>query len=88
MLTLFQQELPKTLVVRVTPKASSNRLKVEYKDDGTIHLVRAYVTAIPENGKGNKEVIALLAKALGVSKDSLTIIQGHKIRDKVIRIDV
>ena len=78
--------IKKTLSVKVTPKASQNRIKVEYNPDGSINLIRVYVTVAPEDGKANKEVIKLLSKELGITKTKLEISQGHKIRDKVITI--
>ncbi len=74
-----------TLKIRVTPKASSNRIKVEKQPDGS-DLVRVYVTTVPEDGKANKAVVEMLAKALGVSKSSLTITQGLTSKDKTISI--
>lgn len=74
-----------TITVRVTPKAAANRLKAEKQADGNV-LVRVYVTTAPEDGKANKAVIALLAKALGVPKSSLTILRGATGKDKTIRI--
>jgi uncharacterized protein YggU (UPF0235/DUF167 family) len=82
---LFHQLLPERLNVRVTPKASSNRLKIEYGENG-ITLVRVYVTVPAEDGKANEAVIALLAKELGVAKSTITILQGFKTRDKVLKI--
>lgn len=75
-----------TINVKVTPKASSERIKVEHREDGT-KLIKVYVTVAAEDGKANNAVIKLLAKELGIAKSSLKIIKGHKIRDKVIRID-
>lgn len=71
--------------IRVTPKASSNRIKVEKQADGS-YLVRVYVTTVPEDGKANKAVVEILAKALGVPKSSLTITQGLTSKDKTISI--
>jgi uncharacterized protein (TIGR00251 family) len=87
MYTLFnwQDTPPSTLTVRVTPKASANRIKTEQSSDGTT-LVRVYVTAPPEDGKANKAVLELLAKQLGVAKSSLTILHGLHDRTKVIGI--
>jgi uncharacterized protein (TIGR00251 family) len=82
---LFHQNLPERLIIRVTPKASSNRLKIEYGENG-IDLVRVYVTVPAEDGKANEAVIALLAKELGIAKSAITIVQGFKTRDKVLRI--
>lgn len=72
--------------VRVTPKASANRIKTETLADGS-KLVRVYVTAVPEAGKANQAVLKLLAKELGVSKSSLTIIRGETDRNKLIKLE-
>ncbi len=69
------------IAVRVTPKASRDRIVVE---DGAI---RIYVTVVPEDGKANQAVAKLLAKALGVPKTALTLIRGATARDKVFRLD-
>lgn len=69
------------LAVRVTPRASRARIEVEGD------TIRVYVTVVPEDGKANAAVQALLAKALGVSKSRVTLIRGATARDKVFRID-
>lgn len=79
------EDLGNPLYVRVTPKAATNRLKIEHNPDGT-RLIRAYVTVAPEDGKANKEVIALLSKILGLPKSSFSIIRGLKSRDKTVLI--
>jgi len=81
----WKEELGEKLIIRVTPKASRNYIKVEYLPDGQ-KLLRVYVTVPPEDGKANKAVIELLAKELGVAKSSLKITQGLTTRDKVITI--
>ena len=68
------------IAVRVTPKASRDRILVE--DDA----IRVYVTTFPEDGKANKAVVKLLSKALGVPKTRLDLIRGATSRDKVFRI--
>lgn len=74
-------ELGAEIAVRVTPKASSNRI-VE-SDEG----LRVYVTTVPEGGKATAAVQKLLAKALGVPKSRLTLVSGATSRDKRFRID-
>lgn len=69
------------IAVRVTPRASRNEVRLE---DG---VVRVLVTTVPEGGKANASVQALLAKALGVAKTRLTLIRGETSRDKVFRLD-
>lgn len=68
------------IAVRVTPKASRNRITSE---DGEI---RVYVTTVPEGGKATKAVIKLLAHAMGVPKSTLELVRGQKSRDKVFRL--
>ncbi len=68
------------LAVRVTPNAKADAVAIE---DGT---VKVRVTVVPEDGKANKAVIALLAKALGVSKSSLSIVRGETARVKVVQL--
>lgn len=69
------------IALRVTPKASRN--VITQGEEG----LRAYVTVVPEDGKANAAVIALLAKSLGIAKGRLTLIRGATSRDKVFRID-
>lgn len=69
------------IAVRVTPKASSNRI-VE-SDEG----LRVYVTTVPEGGKATAAVQKLLARALGVPKSRLILVSGATSRDKRFRID-
>ena len=68
------------IAVRVTPKASRNRITC---NEGEI---RVYVTTVPEGGKATKDVAKLLAYALGVPKSKLTLIRGATSRDKVFRL--
>lgn len=68
------------LQVRVTPRAAADRIVLE---DG---VYRIYVTTVPEDGKANKAVIALLAKHLGIAKSRLELVRGETARDKVFRI--
>ncbi len=70
-----------TITVRVTPNARANKVVM---DNGVIKIG---VTAPPEDGKANAAVMVLLSKALGVPKSKLTLVQGHKSRDKIFRLD-
>ena len=88
MLDLFNslEDLGDTFQVKVTPKAASNRIKIDYKPDGS-RVIRVYVTTAPEDGKANQEVLKLLAKELGIPKSSLSITKGIFGRDKTISIN-
>ncbi len=45
------------------------------------------VAAAPAKGKANRELIAFLSEALGVSKARVNILSGHTTRRKVLAID-
>ncbi len=81
----WSDKLENPFAVRVTPKASSNRITVDLQDDGST-VVRIYVTAVPENGKANRAVIKLLAKEMGVPQSSLSVTKGIRARDKLIMV--
>ena len=75
------------LHLRVTPKASSNRIKYEDQADGSI-VVKVYVTCVPEGGKANDVVIKLLSKEFNLPKSAFLLKRGHKSRDKMIAIQL
>lgn len=72
--------------VRVTPKASQNKIVVESGEGADALRLRVYVTTVPEDGKANKAVVALLSKFLKVPKTRLTLVSGHTSRDKVFQL--
>jgi uncharacterized protein (TIGR00251 family) len=74
------------LELRVTPNAGRDAIEgIEIRDDGGA-VLRCRVKAVPDKGKANAAVIALLAKALGLPKSSLTLISGDTARQKSIEI--
>lgn len=76
-----------TIHVHVTPKARKNEL-AGWKDDADgQRWLRVRVTTVPEDGKANKAVIKLLAKALGVPVSALTLVSGHTSRYKKLHYD-
>jgi uncharacterized protein len=73
-----------TLHLRVTPNAGVDRIEgVETRDDGH-EVLRVRVKAVPDKGKANAAVIALLAKALGTSKSHFTVVSGDTARQKTV----
>jgi len=44
------------------------------------------VTEPPEHGRANDAVLRLLAEALSVPRDTLTLVSGHGGRDKIIEL--
>ena len=74
------------LHLRVTPNAGVERIEgTETRDDGTT-VLRVRVKAVPDKGKANAAVIALLAKAVGVPKSAITLVSGDTARFKTLRI--
>ena len=72
------------MVVRLTPKASHTKIgDIAVDADGQPYL-KVYVTAVPEDNKANKALLALLSKTFHLPKSSLHIISGLTDRRKVI----
>ena len=75
------------LAVKVTPKASRNRLEGCAADADGNGFLKISVTAAPEDGKANKAVIDLLAKELKIAKRAITLVTGATDRRKVLFIE-
>jgi uncharacterized protein YggU (UPF0235/DUF167 family) len=69
------------VAVRVIPR--SRRDIVDGERAGRV-LVR--VTAAPVDGRANEAVCRVLAAHLALPARALTVIAGHRSRDKVIRV--
>ncbi len=75
------------LAVRLTPNGGRDALDgVDIAADGLAYL-KARVTAVPEKGKANKALVALLSKALKVPKSAITVVSGETARQKILRIE-
>ncbi len=74
------------LSVRLTPKASFERLGGVAMDAAGRPALKAWVSAAPEDGKANAALIRLLAKKSGLPKSFFSIAQGHAQRSKVIEV--
>ena len=74
------------LVVRVTPNAGVDRIEgVETRVDGQA-VLRVRVRAVPDRGKANAAVAALLADALRLPKSAITLLSGETSRLKTLEI--
>lgn len=72
--------------VKLTPKASSDRIgDIRPGVDGGA-VLSVYVTAVPEDGKANEAMIRLLAAHFDVAPSSVVIVRGHTSRHKIIEI--
>ena len=70
------------MAVRVTPRASKNRI-IEVLGEGT---VRIQLTAPPVDGEANAKLIAFLAEVLKVPKSHIEIVAGATGRDKLVTV--
>ncbi|MCL2102863.1 MAG: DUF167 domain-containing protein [Syntrophorhabdaceae bacterium] len=50
-------------------------------------VLRIRINAAPVEGKANEALAKFLAKALGISRGSVTLLSGEKGRNKIIRVD-
>jgi len=72
--------------LRLTPKGGRDAVEGwTPAADGQEHL-KARVRAVPEDGKANAALIALLAKTLDVPKSAVHIVAGDGARLKTIAI--
>lgn len=69
------------LLVKVVPKAKNQKIILD--KSGTI---KCYLKSPPEDGKANKELLALLAKKLKTTKRDIVILQGATSRTKLLEI--
>lgn len=70
------------LDVKVIPRAHAGEVS-EAMAGG---VLKVKVTAIPERGKANDEVCAVLAGYLDVPKRNVQVILGHTSRQKRVRV--
>jgi uncharacterized protein (TIGR00251 family) len=78
-----------TVTVKLTPRARQagiDGVAEEPAADGPRPVLKARVTAPPEDGKANAALIALLAKSWRLPKSAFTIVAGDTSRLKRIRI--
>ena len=74
------------LNLRVTPNAGVDRIDgVERRDDGT-EVLRVRVRAVPDRGRANAAVAALLAALLGVPRTAIALTSGETSRLKTVRV--
>ena len=70
-----------TLSIKVVPGSKRNRIVGRYAEG-----FKVQVSAPPEDGKANRAVIELLANALGLKAQQVTIVRGHSQSRKTVEI--
>ncbi len=71
--------------VRLTPKSGAARI-AGAAHHGEQLVLKAYVTAAPEDGKANAALSALIGGWLGVPKSKVTVASGRKSRLKSVAV--
>lgn len=74
------------LAVRLTPGAAADRIDGWGVDGDGRAVLKVRVRARPVEGEANAALLKLLAKALGVSKSTVTLQRGGQSRIKRILI--
>ncbi len=72
--------------MRVTPKARHTRIGGLAADADGRGMLKAAVTAAPEDGKANAALIRLLAKEWGVAKTQISVASGVTDRRKILHL--
>jgi len=70
------------LTLRVTPRARKTEFAGVLEDG----ILRVRVAAPPVEGKANAELLAFLAKVLGVRKSRIEIVVGQRGLDKIVSV--
>jgi uncharacterized protein len=74
------------LRVRATPHAARDAIEGAGEDAAGQCFLKVRVRAVPEKGKANAAIEALLAKALGLPKSAVSVEKGDTQRIKTVRI--
>ena len=79
--------MARIISVKLTPKASSDRIGEIRKLSNGEEQLAIYVTAPPDRGKANEALLRLLATHFGLAASRLKIVRGHASRNKLIEIE-
>lgn len=70
-----------TLSIKVVPGSRNDRVAGRYGD-----AFKVQVSAPPEDGKANRAVAEVLARALGVKVQQVAIVRGHAQPRKTVEV--
>ena len=76
-----------SIALRVTPRGGRDGIDgLEQLSDGR-SVLKVRVRAIADGGEANRAVLALLAKSLGVTKASVSLLSGATSRLKQVAVE-
>ena len=76
------------LRIRVTPNSSKNATGGIFTDSYGNDFLKINLSAVPEKGKANQELIKYLSKILNLSKSTLIILSGETDRYKKLQLNI
>lgn len=76
------------LIIHLIPKASANKIEGWALDAQEQKVLRVKVTAVPENGKANAALLALLSKTFHIAKSRIVLVRGETSRIKELDIEI
>ena len=74
------------LVVRLTPRASEDRIDGWARDEGGRPYLKARTTAAPTDGRANAALERLIARALDLPPSAVALVGGGASRLKTLEI--
>jgi hypothetical protein len=74
-------EQGRSIKVRVVTGSSKPRV-----EEASRSSFRVYVSAAPEKGRANAQMLKALSKHMGVPRSSISIVRGHSSREKLVRL--
>ena len=74
------------LAVRLTPGAARDAIEGWRADAAGARHLAVRVRAVPEKGRANAALIALLGKVLGIPKRDIDVIRGATSRLKTVQV--
>jgi uncharacterized protein len=69
------------LLLRVSPGAKRAAVVGRYGDAWKVRVAES-----PERGRANDAVVRLIASAVAVPSDAVTLVSGHGARDKIVHL--
>ena len=75
------------VAVRVTPKASRDKIDGLADEADGSRVLKVMVTVVPEDGKANQAVIKLLSKAWHLPRSSIQVVAGQTSRSKTLLVE-
>ncbi len=74
------------LRVKVTPNSSKTKIVGKVFDEKNQEHLKINLTAVPEDGKANEELVKFLSKVLKIPKSKIEILRGETSRVKTVKI--